>query len=107
MAELARRREEEARRRAEEGKIGEGSGHGLKEKARRKQISSNAQRIPAVMAHPAFKANPWATIREHAANSLAEAEAVKDVAERKKAKATQQELNKVRVPASLQGMEVE
>jgi hypothetical protein len=69
--------------------------------------STNAQRIPAVMAHPAFKANPWATIREHASNSLAEAEAVKNVADRKKAKAAQQERDKVRVPASMQGMEVE
>lgn len=59
------------------------------------------------MAHPAFKANPWATIREHAANSLAEADEVKDVAERKKAKAAQQERDKVRLPASMQGMEVE
>ncbi|GMK56185.1 hypothetical protein CspeluHIS016_0300250 [Cutaneotrichosporon spelunceum] len=107
MEDAARRRDEEARRRAEEGKIGQGRGHGLKEKARRKQISTNAQRIPAVMAHPAFKANPWATIREHAANSLAEAQAVKDVADRKKATAAQLERDKVRLPASMQGMEVE
>ncbi|BEJ11622.1 hypothetical protein CspHIS471_0200820 [Cutaneotrichosporon sp. HIS471] len=107
MEDVVRRREEEARRKAEEGKIGEGAGHGLKEKARRKQISANAQRIPAVMAHPAFKANPWATIREHASNSLAEAQAVKNVADRKKATAAQQERDKVRVPASMKGMEIE
>lgn len=29
-----------------------------------------AKRIPAVMEHPVFKANPWATIRLHASNTL-------------------------------------
>ena len=29
-----------------------------------------AKRIPAVMEHPAFKTNPWATIRLHASNTL-------------------------------------
>lgn len=67
--------------------------------------STNAQRMPAVMAHPAFKANPWATIREHAANSLAEAEAVKDVSERKRAAVANQESDKVRLPKGMQGME--
>lgn len=57
------------------------------------------------MAHPAFKANPWATIREHAANSLAESEAVKDVAERKRAAVARQERDKVRLPKGMQGMD--
>lgn len=30
-----------------------------------------AKRIPAVMKHPAYKDNPWATIRLHASNSIA------------------------------------
>ncbi|KAL7422495.1 hypothetical protein Q5752_003143 [Cryptotrichosporon argae] len=55
---------------ARDGKIGEGKGKTLSEHARRKQIASNAKRIPAVMKHPAFAANPWATIRLHASNTL-------------------------------------
>lgn len=38
LEDAARRREEERKRKLEEGKIGEGAGHGLKEKARRKQM---------------------------------------------------------------------
>ncbi|TXT15939.1 hypothetical protein VHUM_00442 [Vanrija humicola] len=53
------------------------------ERRRRKQITAAAQRIPAVMAHPSFKAAPWATIREHAANSLAAAEASTSLAQRR------------------------
>lgn len=45
--------------------------------------ATNAKRIPAVMSHPAFKANPWATIREHANNTLAAADGVKSVQDRK------------------------
>jgi len=29
-----------------------------------------SKRIPAVMKHPAFQQNAWATIRMHAANSI-------------------------------------
>lgn len=29
-----------------------------------------AARIPAILQHPAYKADPWATIRLHASNSL-------------------------------------
>ncbi|WOO76714.1 uncharacterized protein LOC62_01G000337 [Vanrija pseudolonga] len=71
------------RKREADGKIGEGSAKTMGERRRRKQISAAAQRIPAVMAHPSFKASPWATIREHAANSLAAAEASTSLAQRK------------------------
>lgn len=40
------------------------------------------------MQHPSFRANPWATIREHAANSLAQADAVKDLEEKARARRT-------------------
>lgn len=50
--------------------------------------SAAAVRIPAVMQHPSFRANPWATIREHAGNTLAAAESVKDMEERARQKRT-------------------
>lgn len=31
---------------------------------------AEAVRTPQILAHPAFRANPWATIRQHAGNSL-------------------------------------
>lgn len=31
---------------------------------------AEALRTPQILAHPSFKANPWATIRQHAGNSL-------------------------------------
>ncbi|ODN85461.1 hypothetical protein L198_07542 [Cryptococcus wingfieldii CBS 7118] len=69
-------RDEERRKRLEEererGKIGEGKGRTLGEKKRRDIIQESAKRIPAVMGHPAFKQNPWAAIREHAGNTLAQ-----------------------------------
>ncbi|WVQ71975.1 hypothetical protein IAR50_001518 [Cryptococcus sp. DSM 104548] len=69
-------RDEERRIRLEEererGKIGEGKGRTLGEKKRRDIIQESAKRIPAVMGHPAFKQNPWAAIREHAGNTLAQ-----------------------------------
>ncbi|WVO14398.1 hypothetical protein L204_102031 [Cryptococcus depauperatus] len=68
---------EEKRRRVLEGqkekqKIGEGKGRTLGEKKRREIIQEGAKRIPAVMQHPTFQQNPWATIREHAGNTLAQ-----------------------------------
>lgn len=61
------------------------------------------------MAHPAFKANPWATIREHAGNSLAVAPEVEAVAQRKKLAETQQATREiVRLRGSDgSGMEIE
>ncbi|EJT48909.1 hypothetical protein A1Q1_02004 [Trichosporon asahii var. asahii CBS 2479] len=76
------------RRKEEDGKIGQGSKRTMREKQRRKQISAAAVRIPAVMQHPSFRANPWATIREHAGNTLAAAESVKDMEERARQKRT-------------------
>ncbi|WWC90496.1 uncharacterized protein L201_005432 [Kwoniella dendrophila CBS 6074] len=55
----------------EKGKIGEGKGKTLDEKKRRNVIQEASQRIPAVISHPAYKTNPWATIREHVGNTIA------------------------------------
>ncbi|WVF67543.1 hypothetical protein IAT40_002299 [Kwoniella sp. CBS 6097] len=55
----------------EKGMIGEGKGRTLGEKKRRGIIQEGAKRMPAVMAHPAYKSNPWAAIREHAGNTIA------------------------------------
>jgi hypothetical protein len=58
------------------------------------------------MSHPAFKTNPWATIREHAANTLATAEGVKDVRDRKVAQATRiEKREQVALPNSMVGIE--
>ncbi|WVR09744.1 hypothetical protein IAU60_006820 [Kwoniella sp. DSM 27419] len=77
-AEEAQRRELEeverkraAQREREKGMIGEGKGRTLGEKKRRGAIQDAAKRIPAVMAHPAYKTNPWAAIREHVGNTVA------------------------------------
>ena len=68
--------------------------------------AANARRIPAVMSHPAFKANPWATIREHAANTLAVAEDVKAVQERKIAEAKRvEQREQVAIPSGMVGIE--
>jgi len=56
---------------AADGKIGQGKGKTLKEDQRRKQIATNRTHLQAVLQNPAFKANPFAAIRLHAANSLA------------------------------------
>lgn len=53
-----------------------------------------------VMAHAAFKANPFATIREHAANSIAKSEEATAVVERKKQE-KHEAMPKVRIPAGL------
>ncbi|WVQ95084.1 hypothetical protein IAU59_002178 [Kwoniella sp. CBS 9459] len=55
----------------EKGMIGEGRGRTLGEKKRRGIIQEGAKRMPAVMAHPAYKSNPWAAIREHVGNTIA------------------------------------
>lgn len=65
----------------------------------------NAQRIPAVMQHPAFKANPWATIREHANNSLATAEAAQSIAERKAADESRKVKAAENLAAAMSGIE--
>lgn len=41
-------------------------------------------RLPAILKHPSFAANPWATIREHATNSVAQQEAPAPVQKKKK-----------------------
>ncbi|WVW85479.1 hypothetical protein I302_107517 [Kwoniella bestiolae CBS 10118] len=68
-------KEEERKRKLEkkreERKIGEGRGRTLGEKKRRGVIQESSKRIPAVLSHPAYKANPWATIREHVGNTIA------------------------------------
>ncbi|WVQ81840.1 hypothetical protein IAT38_003967 [Cryptococcus sp. DSM 104549] len=79
-------RDEERRKALEKqvemGKIGEGRGRTLGEKKRRQVIQESAKRIPAVMAHPAYKQNPWAAIREHVGNTVAVKD--KDLGKRKK-----------------------
>jgi hypothetical protein len=57
------------------------------------------------MQHPAFKANPWATIREHAANSLATSEAVTSVAERKAAAETAKSKAAENLAVAMSGIE--
>ncbi|KAK4687014.1 hypothetical protein P7C73_g3096, partial [Tremellales sp. Uapishka_1] len=69
--ERRREKEEEQRRKEEAGKIGQGGKRTLSEKKRREQIKTQGKRIPIIMKHPAFKTNPWETIRLHASNSIA------------------------------------
>ncbi|KAL0247227.1 hypothetical protein I308_104262 [Cryptococcus tetragattii IND107] len=64
----------------EKGKIGGGKGKTLGEKKRKKIVQESSRRIPAVMKHPAFQQNPWAAIREHVGNTIAQ----KDPLEREK-----------------------
>lgn len=45
------------------------------------------------MQHPSFRANPWATIREHAGNTLAAADSVKGL----EARARQQRTPKAHI----------
>lgn len=56
----------------EKGKIGSGKGKTLREKKRKNIIQESSKRIPAVMKHPAFQQNPWAAIREHVGNTIAQ-----------------------------------
>ncbi len=84
--------EEKAQRAADQGKIGQGTGRTLKEDQRRKQMyvlvqavcllqatplnsplrsTINRTHMAAVLQNPAFKQDPFAAIRLHAANSLA------------------------------------
>jgi hypothetical protein len=49
-------------------------------------------RLPAILKHPSFAANPWATIREHATNSVAQQETPKPVQKAKKKKQDAMEL---------------
>ncbi|CAD6583892.1 MAG: hypothetical protein TREMPRED_003672 [Tremellales sp. Tagirdzhanova-0007] len=67
--EAKERKLDDARR--ELSKIGIGKGRTLTERARRKQIKIQAKRIPAIMQHPEYRKDPWATIRLHASNSVA------------------------------------
>ncbi|XAO26094.1 hypothetical protein I312_104928 [Cryptococcus bacillisporus CA1280] len=64
----------------EKGKIGSGKGKTLGEKKRKNIVQESSRRIPAVMKHPAFQQNPWAAIREHVGNTIAQ----KDPLEREK-----------------------
>lgn len=56
----------------EKGKIGSGKGKTLREKKRKSIVQESSRRIPAVMKHPAFQQNPWAAIREHVGNTIAQ-----------------------------------
>ena len=42
----------------------------MKEKTRRTQLEIEKLRMPAIRAHPAFKKDPFRTIREHAAATV-------------------------------------
>jgi hypothetical protein len=58
------------------------------------------------MSHPAFKASPWATIREHATNTLAAAEGAKSVQDRKAAEERRVEnRDRVAIPDGMVGIE--
>ncbi|KZT57969.1 hypothetical protein CALCODRAFT_261665 [Calocera cornea HHB12733] len=74
LAEVGEEVEQEQERRAEqkarEGKIGESRPKGLSEKQRKKALEAEAKHVGAVLKDPAFRANPFAAIRQHAANTL-------------------------------------
>ncbi|ORX38381.1 hypothetical protein BD324DRAFT_649753 [Kockovaella imperatae] len=65
-------KEKERQRREQEQKVGAvGKSRTLKERKRRKEITTEARRLPAVVNLPVFKQNPWETIRIHATNTIA------------------------------------
>jgi len=56
-------------------KIGEGAGQPLSKRQRQKALATEQVRLPLIMANSAFSANPFATIRTHAQNTLVKHEA--------------------------------
>jgi len=68
--EVEQEQERRAAQKAREGKIGEGGEKGLSTKQRKKALEAETKQIDAVLKDPAFRANPFAAIRQHAANTL-------------------------------------
>ncbi|VDB99782.1 unnamed protein product [Peniophora sp. CBMAI 1063] len=58
------------RARPRPGQIGEGKSAPLSKAQRKKALKTEKFRLPLIMQNPEFKANPFATIRTHAQNTL-------------------------------------
>ncbi|EJT98108.1 hypothetical protein DACRYDRAFT_118868 [Dacryopinax primogenitus] len=68
--EVQQEQEQRAEQKAKEGKIGEGKERGLSSKQRRKAVETEAKHLNAVLKDPTFRANAFAAIRQHTANTL-------------------------------------
>jgi ABC-type dipeptide/oligopeptide/nickel transport system ATPase subunit len=55
-------------------------------KAKRKLVAEEARHVGLVMQHPAFKADPFATIQEHLRNTLAEEKVKQELQEEQRIK---------------------
>ncbi|TCD69973.1 hypothetical protein EIP91_005562 [Steccherinum ochraceum] len=55
---------------AKSGQIGEGKGATLTKAQRKRALQAERMRLPLIRANPQFAANPFATIRTHAQNTL-------------------------------------
>ncbi|KZO97230.1 hypothetical protein CALVIDRAFT_526785 [Calocera viscosa TUFC12733] len=68
--EVEQEQELRAEQKAREGKIGESGEKGLSSKQRKKALEAEAKHVGAVLQDATFRANPFAAIRQHAANTL-------------------------------------
>jgi hypothetical protein len=75
-------------------------------KAKRKLVAEEAHHVSLVMQHPAFKADPFATIQEHLRNTLAEEKVKQELQEEQRTKkdTVQMEQQKRQKKKRLQGV---